>query len=723
MGISYKRKREYDEEVDFGVSSASEDEASKFERTRSTFKKQGEAKKKKKLLLPIKQKGKIVQKELDVSTVEPTKEEEGYESEEESEDEEGLAMAKVFDEFADSEDDSEFVGRLQDEDEEDDDERSEAEKLAERKAKVDQYILKIGNTCADIVENPEVHYKRLNELLQMTKMAGGAGFAIKKIAILSLSEVFADILPDYKIKDDAKPAADGPKLKKETRQLMAYERTLLKLYKRFLLVCEDFVQLQYRALRKQRQKRNGRKDSKKKAKESRFKLPPHLLQLSKAAIQAICRVFVARPYFNYREQVSTLVVNNLVNRDVEISDICYNCLKQIYKEDRYGETVFECVKRTKLLVKSYTAKLPPKVLYSLLNLRINKAQSAEQQAVDLKKVREKIKKMSRQERRRHKDMQKLEKQLLEARAEDSEERTSKVHTEILKQLMNIYFWILKRDEKPTQLLTPLLEGLSKYAHLVNIEFFDDLLNVLYNLIDQEELNESQTCHCLLTVFKILGGQGQVLNVDPTRYYTLMYSTLLSLNNCVSHDFTPTILQCLDLTLLKKKDASQQRLLAFTKRLLTTALQTNDASTLALLSMARSLFTSHKQLDILLDNEVGSGHFNPELQDPEHCNAASATAWETTLLTKHYVPMVRRFAALIADGSRGLPDKFVLNLSKATPAQVYGAFSKRDAADVADEADKGRRSISSKPILWQGESIAVKAEGIFSFLQDDIDLWN
>lgn len=63
MGISYKRKRVYDEEVDLGVSSASEDEAaSKFERTRSTFKKQNEVKKQKKVLLPIKQKGKLVQK-------------------------------------------------------------------------------------------------------------------------------------------------------------------------------------------------------------------------------------------------------------------------------------------------------------------------------------------------------------------------------------------------------------------------------------------------------------------------------------------------------------------------------------------------------------------------------------------------------------------------------------------------------------------------------------
>lgn len=62
MGISYKRKRVYDQEVDLGVSSASEDEASKFERTRSTFRRQNETKKQKKLLLPTKQKGKLVRK-------------------------------------------------------------------------------------------------------------------------------------------------------------------------------------------------------------------------------------------------------------------------------------------------------------------------------------------------------------------------------------------------------------------------------------------------------------------------------------------------------------------------------------------------------------------------------------------------------------------------------------------------------------------------------------
>lgn len=86
------------------------------------------------------------------------------------------------------------------------------------------------------------------------------------------------------------------------------------------------------------------------------------------------------------------------------------------------------------------------------------------------------------------------------------------------------------------------------------------------------------------------------------------------------------------------------------------MQASDASSLSLLSMARSLMISQHQLDVLLDHEVGSGVFRPDLVDPEHANAASAVLWECPLLAKHYVPMVRRFAALVSEGSRGVPGK-------------------------------------------------------------------
>lgn len=71
----------------------------------------------------------------------------------------------------------------------------------------------------------------------------------------------------------------------------------------------------------------------------------------------------------------------------------------------------------------------------------------------------------------------------------------------------------------------------------------------------------------------------------------------------------------------------------------------------------------------------------------------------------------------------ITDKFVANISKATPAQVYGAFRKRDAVEIADEVDKSKRSISTKPIFWTRESSAAKGEAIVALLEDDTSLWS
>lgn len=39
------------------------------------------------------------------------------------------------------------------------------------------------------------------------------------------------------------------------------------------------------------------------------------------------------------------------------------------------------------------------------------------------------------------------------------------------------------------------------------------------------------------------------------------------------------------------------------------------------------------VDVLLDVDpsVGQGVYNPELEEPEHCHAASSALWELTLL--------------------------------------------------------------------------------------------
>ncbi len=63
-----------------------------------------------------------------------------------------------------------------------------------------------------------------------------------------------------------------------------------------------------------------------------------------------------------------------------------------------------------------------------------------------------------------------------------------------------------------------MEGVSKFAHLVNVDFFKDLLQVLKGLIerdttpgDEESTDEIFIHHrllCIITAFDLLSGQGQ-----------------------------------------------------------------------------------------------------------------------------------------------------------------------------------------------------------------------
>jgi nucleolar complex protein 3 len=97
------------------------------------------------------------------------------------------------------------------------------------------------------------------------------------------------------------------------------------------------------------------------------------------------------------------------------------------------------------------------------------------------------------------------------------------HTETLKLLFALYFRILK-NPRPTPLLPAVLHGISKFAHLVNIDFFKDLMQVLKDLISQESYdasgptqvlsNDTRIIHhrllCIATAFELLSGQGAMI---------------------------------------------------------------------------------------------------------------------------------------------------------------------------------------------------------------------
>merc|ERR1719433_1105197 len=103
-----------------------------------------------------------------------------------------------------------------------------------------------------------------------------------------------------------------------------------------------------------------------------------------------------------------------------------------------------------------------------------------------KKLMEKNK-ISKQEKKRKKKLEVLEKELLEARGEEGKKVKEKFFTDATKLVFTIYFRILKSYPK-SKLMGSVLEGLSRFAHIINIEFFSDLVAVFKELLAGQGLS-------------------------------------------------------------------------------------------------------------------------------------------------------------------------------------------------------------------------------------------
>lgn len=74
----------------------------------------------------------------------------------------------------------------------------------------------------------------------------------------------------------------------------------------------------------------------------------------------------------------------------------------------------------------------------------------------------------------------------------------------------------------------------RFAHVINLELYADLVDVLNSLMQPSEDNEKALSHrdqlmCVQTVFSVLSGQGDCLNIDPLRFYTHLYRNLMHIN--------------------------------------------------------------------------------------------------------------------------------------------------------------------------------------------------
>lgn len=185
-----------------------------------------------------------------------------------------------------------------------------------------------------------------------------------------------------------------------------------------------------------------------------------------------------------------------------------------------------------------------------------------------------------------------------------------------------------------------------------MDYFVDIVNVLDNLLKEEWLVQRERLNCVLTVFVILGGVGEALNIDPTRFYVTVYKNLLGIHASNTHDNYEIILKVLNEALLKRrKKITNKRSIGFVKRIATLSLQLLHNSSLSCLSIIKVMIQLNKAVDILLDldTSIGDGRYVPDIDDAEYSNASSTSLFELVLLSNHYHPLVAKYATHIANG--------------------------------------------------------------------------
>jgi nucleolar complex protein 3 len=324
---------------------------------------------------------------------------------------------------------------------------SAMELLMEREEELQRQKFRIGVICSGILEKPEEKIKNIGALLGMITQHGGNKeenmISTRKLAMISLVEVFKDIVPDYKV---GVVDLEHQKVKKDTLARVTYENELLKIYRNFLKELEYITKVMKK-----------RKFGPRPSKES--------VNLAIVAINCLCEMLLSQPYFNFSTNIGQLLVtfinygNEVVRRKINETFV------KLFKTDKRLDLTLHVVRHINHLVKRKSNFVHVEVISCLThlqikNINVNAEKEAELKQKRMEQHKSRLISLSKRERKKKKKLADLEKEMMETQAEENKQSKNSKLTEVSKLVFTIYFRILKQNPN-SKLLSSALEGLAK----------------------------------------------------------------------------------------------------------------------------------------------------------------------------------------------------------------------------------------------------------------------
>jgi nucleolar complex protein 3 len=590
-----------------------------------------------------------------------------------------VQQVKVSEDANEEESDLEWLGA-------DESEEEVVEEVEKPTVPMRQQILEAKEEMARIAlmlnEDPEENGGAFKTLAQFGQ---SQNTTIKKLALTIQMAVYKDVIPGYRIRPLSEEDMET-KVSREVRKLRAYEQALVGGYQGYIRELLKLAQ----SVRSGKARDGGP-------------------SLGSIAISCTCALLTDVPHFNFRGELLKILVGKLSTRKVDDDFVkCRETIETLFRNDEEGTPSLDAVSILTKMMKAKGYRMDESVLNTFLHLRllsefswkasVNQVDkpSKEDGGFQGKKLKEKKVFRTKKERKLMKERKAVEKEMTQADATVAHEERDRMQAETLKLVFVTYFRILKI--RLPNLMGAVLEGLACYAHLINQDFFGDLLEALKDLIRhaetgddvedvQEELAETtrnltrEALLCIITAFALLEGQDaakakSTLSLDLSFFITHLYRTLYALslnpdielsakslhlpdpnnpsppppatsNNKINMQTTIVLLLRSLLSVLTPPLAARAvpplRIAAFTKQLMTCSLHLPEKSCIAMMGLLGKVAKTHEtKIKALWNTEErkGDGMFDPLCMEVEGSNPFATTVWEGELLKKHFSPAVR-----------------------------------------------------------------------------------
>ena len=385
----------------------------------------------------------------------------------------------------------------------------------------------VAKLCLKITKDPEQNVNllstlrsMLNKSLKQQPAEKEEGNSSCETILYSSLAVFKDIIPSYSIRELTKLELEA-KVSKEVQQQRNYEKQLLSSYQQFIKSLQQMIQ--------------DKKTS------TRLKL---------ASLKSLSSLATNCKEFNFHDQIVAFIVNRILLPNFSLFKeegkgkacrICCSTLNDLFSSDNEGRISLFVVEAfsSHLQEYSYSNCLHPSILQSLLNLQINEgALRGNEKFIPshYSHLAPGAKNISRRERKKLKEKVAVINSTRDKSLELEGKERVKRYRDIVKHLFRIYFGILqnynstgqKSTTTTTSLLSICLEGLSKFVHLIGVEYFGDLLGSLRSLATIDKLpNEVIGLQLLTAVFKILSLRVESSFFDLKSFYLYLFQLLLT----------------------------------------------------------------------------------------------------------------------------------------------------------------------------------------------------